>query len=232
MKLAVMQPYLFPYIGYFQLLNAVDKFVIYDDVTFIKQGWINRNNILLNGKAHLFTIPLKGISSHKLIRETEINDSSNWKLKLMKTFEQAYKKAPFYNRVLQLIEEVVFSGEKQIAAMGRKSLQTICSYLEIDTFIVETSAKYFNDHLHAQTRVIDICRRENAAHYLNAIGGSELYSKEEFDRENIKLNFIKPKRISYKQFNNEFVPSLSIIDTMMFNSPTEIREMLEQYELI
>jgi hypothetical protein len=227
-----MQPYLFPYIGYFQLINAADKFVIYDDVTFIKQGWINRNNILLNGKAFLFTIPLKDVSSYKLIREIEISNGFNWKSKWLKTIEQAYKKSPYYSQVIQLIEEVVATEEKQIAAYAVKSLKIICSYLGISTFIVETSSKYSNNHLHAQKRVIDICKREKATDYLNAIGGLELYSKDAFNRENIKLSFIKHKTINYKQFKNEFVPWLSIIDIMMFNSPVEIKEMLNQYELV
>ncbi len=227
-----MQPYLFPYIGYFQLINAADKFIIYDDVTFIKQGWINRNNILLNGKAFLFTVPLKDASSYKPILEIEVNNNSNWKLKLIKTFEQAYKKAPYYNKIIELIKEVLLAEEKLIATIALKSLKIICSYIGIDTLILETSSGYSNNHLQAQSRVIDICRRENAAEYLNPIGGLELYSKEVFNRENIKLSFVKSKAPTYKQFNNEFVPLLSIIDVMMFNSPTEIKKMLNQYETI
>ena len=106
MKIAIMQPYLFPYIGYFQLINAVDKFIIYDDVTYIKQGWINRNNILLNGKPFLFTVPLKDASSYKLIRDIEIGNNFNWKTKLIRTVEQAYKKAPYFKIVIQIFEEV------------------------------------------------------------------------------------------------------------------------------
>lgn len=231
MKIAIMQPYLFPYIGYFQLMNVVDKFIVYDDVTFIKQSWINRNNILLNGKAFLFTVPLKDASSYKLIRDIEINNSSNWKSKFTKTLEQTYRKAPYYSEVLQMIEEVL-SEEKQISLIAVKSLKVICSYIGINTSIVETSSNYSNNHLQSQTRVIDICRQEKATEYLNSIGGLELYSKIEFERANIKLGFIKPRIITYKQFENEFVPWLSIIDIMMFNSPIEIKEMLSQYNLV
>ena len=232
MKIAIMQPYLFPYVGYFQLINAADKFIIYDDVTFIKQGWINRNNLLLNGKAFLFTVPLKDASSYKPIRETEISADSRWKTKLLKTIEQAYKKAPYYGKVIGLIDEVILAEERQIASVALKSLKTVCSYVGIDTAIIETSSNYSNNHLQSQARVIDICKRERATQYINAIGGLELYSKDAFERENIKLSFIKTETKSYKQFNNEFVPYLSIIDAMMFNSPDEIKEMLNQYELV
>ncbi len=227
-----MQPYLFPYIGYFQLINAADKFVIYDDVTFIKQGWINRNNILLNGKALLFTVPLKDASSYKQIRETEISVNIKWTSKLLKTFEQAYKKAPYYTEIIELIEDAISAEEKLIAAIALKSVKVVCSYLGIETSIVETSSNYSNNHLQSQARVIDICKKEKAIEYLNPIGGLQLYSKDVFNREHIKLSFIKPKPINYQQFNNEFVPWLSIIDIMMFNSPNEIKAMLNQYELV
>jgi hypothetical protein len=232
MKIAIMQPYLFPYVGYFQLINAADKFVVYDDVTFIKQGWINRNKILLNGAAFLFTIPLKDASSYKLIRETKVSDNFNWKSKLIKTLEQAYGKAPYYAEAIKPIKEVIFSEEKSIAAIALKSLKVICSYAGIDTPMVETSSNYLNDDLQSQARVIDICKRENATEYLNPVGGLELYSHDAFNRENIKLSFVKPRTISYLQFNNQFVPWLSTIDVMMFNSPAEIKEMMNQYEIV
>lgn len=227
-----MQPYFFPYIGYFQLINAADKFVIYDDVTFIKQGWINRNNILLNGKAFLFTVPLKDASSYKAIRETETSDNGKWKSKLLKTFEQAYRKAPRYDKVVSLIEDILSGEEKTIAAIALESIKAVCAYVGMDTPIVETSSRYSNNHLQAQARVIDICKRENATEYLNPIGGVELYSKEEFERENLKLGFVKSKPLSYKQFNNEFVPWLSTIDVLMFNSPDEVKDLLNQYEIL
>ena len=232
MKIAIMQPYLFPYIGYFQLINAVDKFIIYDDVTYKKQGWINRNNILLNGKPFLFTVPLKDASSYKLIRDIEIGNNFNWKTKLIRTVEQAYKKAPYFKIVIQIFEEVLNTNEKQIAALIFKSLKLICSYIGINTLIIETSTIYSNNYLHSQDRVIDICKQEKAQDYVNMSGGSELYSKHIFNQEHINLSFLEPKSINYKQFNNEFVPWLSIIDIMMFNSITEIMEILNQYELV
>lgn len=232
MTLAIMQPYLFPYVGYFQLINAVDKFVIYDDVAFINKGWINRNNILSNGKATLFTLPLVGASQNKLINEIDIENLSAWGKKFLKTLEQNYKKSPHYQEVFGIVEKVVQSEKTNIADLIFLSLQEICSYLKIDTELVQTSSVYQNQHLKAQERILDICLQEKANHYINPIGGQELYDKALFAENGIKLNFIQSKRSEYQQFKNEFVPWLSIIDLMMFCSVEEIKEQLTKFELV
>lgn len=232
MTLAIMQPYLFPYVGYFQLINAVDKFVIYDDVAFINKGWINRNSILSNGKASLFTLPLVGASQNKLINEIEIENLSAWGKKFLKTLEQNYKKAPHYQSVISIVEKIVQSENTNIADLIYVSLQEICEYLKIDTELVRTSTIYQNQHLKAQERILDICLQEKATHYINPIGGQELYDKTLFAENGIKLNFIQSKRSEYQQFKNEFVPWLSIIDLMMFCSVDEIKQQLTMFELV
>ncbi|MEP7147015.1 MAG: WbqC family protein [bacterium] len=232
MKLAVMQPYLFPYIGYFQLINAVDKFVIYDDVNFIKKGWINRNNLLINGHANLFTVPLKNSSQNKLIKEIEISRSEKWEKDLLKTLEISYKKSQYFEEVYKIIECIIQNDEKNISAFIYFSLQKINNYLEIKTEIVKSSSLYLNNYLKQSERIIDICKKENADEYINPSGGMELYSKELFRKNGLSLNFIKTNNIVYEQFNGNFEKSLSIIDVMMFNSKTKIKELLNEYELI
>ncbi|WP_027377493.1 WbqC family protein [Kaistella palustris] len=235
MKVAIMQPYLFPYIGYFQLIAAVDKFVVYDDVNFIKGGWINRNNILVNKKSNLFTVPLDNSSSFFLINETKINLKlySIWKIKFLRTIEQSYKKAPFFNEVYSLIANVLDNYEGDlISKLAVASIKSVCEHLKIQTEIIATSETYNNKRLSGQERVLDICSIENATYYINPIGGLQLYSKEIFKSKNIELNFIKSYSIAYKQFDNKFVSWLSIIDTMMFNSVEEINIMLDKYELV
>lgn len=231
MTLAIMQPYLFPYIGYFQLLNAVDKFVIYDDVAYINRGWINRNCILNNGKSQLFTVPLKDASQNKLIHEISIDSDQKWRDKLLKTIQQNYKKAPHFAGVFPLIERILQQSESSISTYVYHSLRMICEYLSIDTPIIETSRIYNNAHLKAQERILDICLQEKADHYINPTGGRELYNKELFAENGIKLNFIRANEVPYPQFNNEFVPWLSIIDVMMFNTPEQIHELLKTYTL-
>lgn len=232
MKLAIMQPYLFPYIGYYQLIYAVDKFVVYDDVAFIKQGWINRNNILLNNNKHLFFAPVKNISSFKKINETEIDYKFNWTRKTLLTFEQAYKKAPFYKEVMPIIESVFLSKKTTISELACESLFQVSNYLNLKTEFQKTSVGYNNQELKGQDRVIDICLKENAATYVNPIGGQELYQKEAFNKKGVVLNFIKTDPIYYKQYSSAFVPWLSIVDVLMLNSKEEVVKKLNQYELI
>ncbi|MEM8520382.1 WbqC family protein [Flavobacterium sp. PL12] len=235
MKLAIMQPYLFPYIGYFQLISAVDKFVVYDDVNFIKGGWINRNNLLINKKVNMFTLPLDKPSPFTLINETQLNCNfyESWKLKFLRSIEQSYKKAPFYAEVYFLVENILDNKDNNlISKLAVKAIKSICGYLTIDTEILETSAIYKNNQFKAQQRVLDICAIEKASQYINVSGGLELYSKEVFKEKGIQLNFIKAGAINYKQFGNEFVPWLSIIDVLMFNSVEEVKNLINQYELI
>ena len=227
-----MQPYIFPYIGYFQLINAVDKFVIYDDVNFINKGWINRNRILNNGVDSLFSIPLKEASQNKLINEIEVNWDSAWKSKFLKTLEQSYKKAPFYQETLLIVQKILNIDNESISKIVEHNLRLICAYLDIKTEIVSSSAIYQNTHLKAQERILDICLQEKATEYINPIGGLELYDKVFFEAQNIRLNFIKSKPIQYLQFKNEFVPWLSMIDVLMFNSKEEIISFINNYELV
>lgn len=229
-----MQPYFLPYIGYFQLINAVDRFVIYDDVTFIKQGWINRNRLLSNSEAVYFTIPLRGAGSHVLIKDVEINQDFfiSWHRKFIKTLDQHYCKAPYHKRILPLIESIVSFETNKISDFSVNSIKAICTYLSITTDIVESSTVYQNNFLNSVDRVIDICRKEDAKAYVNASGGSDLYNREQFAPHGIALNFIKPHDICYKQYNSTFVPWLSIIDVLMFNSTETIHRFLHAYDLV
>jgi hypothetical protein len=231
MKLAIMQPYIFPYIGYFQLISAVDKFVILDDVNFIMRGWINRNRILVNGKDHLFTIPLKKASQNKLIFECELVEG-NWNAKFLKTIEICYNKAPFYSDCFGVISSILSTSENNLSKLLSFQLKEICNYLNIKTEIVDSSRLYSNRHLKAQEKIIDICNKESADNYYNAIGGKELYDLEEFKKNNIKLRFLRTRPQKYFQFNNDFLPFLSIIDIMMFNDKDTISGFLNEYELI
>ena len=232
MTIAIMQPYIFPYIGYFQLINAVDKFVIYDDVNFINKGWINRNQILVSGKPHLFTILLKDASQNKLIHEVELAIDDPWKKKFLKTIQQSYQKAPNYQKVFLLIEEIVNFRCENIAELTLYALKKVCANMNIHTEIVSSSRIYNNSELKAQERILDICKQENASHYINPIGGMELYEKNKFEKEHIRLDFIKSVASPYPQFKNAFVPWLSIIDILMFNDEENIAKLLKEFELI
>lgn len=229
MRLAIMQPYFFPYIGYWQLLNLVDLFVIYDDVNFIKKGYINRNSILINGKAQLINLELVGASQNKLINEIHVGKN---KKKLLKTIELNYKKAPYFDNAFAIIHDILENDEENLAKFIGYSLQKISGYIGITTEFIYSSNIENKDNKRSQDRIIQIASMTNASHYINPRGGMELYDKKTFLNNNIDLSFIESIPIKYKQFNNTFEPNLSIIDVMMFNKKTEINAALIGYKLI
>jgi hypothetical protein len=224
-----MQPYFLPYIGYFQLIVAVDVFVLYDDVTWIKQGWINRNRILINGEDHLFSLEVEGASSFKPINT--INLGKN-RMKLLKTFDLAYKKAPFYNHVMPLLSSIFNLQEQNLSNFIFHSIQTISNYLEINTKLLVSSQIKKSINLKGHDRIIDICKRLNANTYINATGGKSLYSKDIFSSEGIDLKFLETIFTRYNQNSCDFIPGLSIVDVLMFNSQQEVKEMLHQFKLV
>ena len=232
MKLAIMQPYFMPYLGYFQLISAVDKFVIYDDVNYINKGWINRNNILVNEKATLVSLPLQDVSQNKLIKDIALVQDSKWKSKFIRTIELSYKKAPYFDQVFSIIEIIIQSKLTHINELALLSIISVSNYLQINTTFVQTSSVYANEQLKAQHRILNICKQEKASHYINPIGGLEIYSRKLFEEAEIKINFLKTTAHSYQQFGNTFVPNLSIMDVLMFNSKDEINQLLSLYELI
>jgi hypothetical protein len=233
MKLAIMQPYFMPYIGYFQLINSVDKFVIYDNIQYTKKGWINRNRILSNGKDKLITIPIKKDSDYLNVVERELSES--WgkdKIKMSNVIRSSYFKAPYYQETSELISKCLNNSEVNLFRFIYESIILINDYLEIKTPIVISSTIEADHTLKSQDKVLSICKKQNADVYINSIGGVELYDKEVFKQNNIELNFIKSNPLQYKQFDNEFVPWLSIIDIMMFNSKEQIKKYLNNYTLI
>ncbi|MFS0919253.1 WbqC family protein [Brevibacillus sp. 179-C 1.1 NHS] len=233
MRVAIMQPYLFPYIGYFQLIHAVDTFVIFDDVNYITRGWINRNYVLLNEKKHLFTLPLNNASQNRLIKETTISKEYNNRNKILRLIEQAYKKAPNFNVIFPMISGILLNQENNLSKYISNSLSEISKYLEIQTNFLHSSEHFIEkSNLKGQNRIIEICKAIGATEYINAIGGRELYDKEFFSLNSITLSFVETDGIVYKQFNNEFVPYLSIIDSMMFLSKEEIISLVHKYKLI
>lgn len=233
MKLAIMQPYFLPYLGYFQLLNSVENFVIYDDIEFTKKGWINRNRFLLNGKDYLFSLPLKKDSDYldvkdRRLAENYISDAQ----KILRRIKSGYQKAPYFEETYPLIEKCFLFAESNLFKFILNSLKIICAHLNIQTNILISSCLKITPGLKGENRVIAICKYLKANNYINAIGGIELYDKNNFARNDIELSFIRMKNIHYRQFENDFIPHLSILDVMMFNDLERITEMLSEYEII
>ena len=231
-KTAIMQPYFFPYLGYYQMFSAVDKFVLLDDVNFIMRGYINRNTILVNGQPHKFSIPLEKPSQNKLINETKLKFEPKERENLLRTFQLAYKKAPFFNSFYPILEEIVNFKDDDLTSFLKNSFVKVKEYLNLDTEILVSSEIEKDNTLKAQDRIIEINKVLGSDVYINAIGGQDLYDREVFEKENMKLYFIKMLPCEYKQFSNEFVPNLSIIDVLMFNETEQVTKFLNNYELI
>lgn len=232
MKLGIMQPYFFPWLGYFQLVDAVDRFVVYDDVGYRKGGWINRNRILVGGREHLFSLPLHGASPNRKIHEVQLRDMPWWRNRFLKTLQQQYRKAPHFAATFELVEKVLACETDQLSELLVHALTTVCAELRIETEFVPTSRCYENDELRGQERVLDICRREGADVYINAIGGRELYRREDFQAQGVELRFIQTRPIEYPQAGDDFVPMLSILDVLMFNTRDEVRRLLGEFDLV
>mgnify|MGYP000904613535 CR=1 FL=1 len=232
MKIGIMQPYFFPYIGYWQLINAVDAFVIYDDVNYIKGGWVNRNRVLICGQAKYINLQLYKASPNRLINEIELLGNDSYTNKLLRTIEASYRKAPFFEDIFSLIKDIVKQDERNLAKYLAYSIKKVCKYLGIETQLIMSSEVEKDKNLRGQEKIIEICKFLKGYQYINAIGGVDLYSREDFEDNKIHLNFLKTKDIKYPQFNNEFIPNLSIIDVLMFNSIEQTKRMLLCYQLI
>lgn len=233
MKLAIMQPYFMPYIGYFQLMNSVDEFIIYDNIQYTKKGWINRNRILVNGTPQLITLPLKKDSDYLDVIRRSLSESwDKEKNKILNTLKSFYKKAPQFEQTFCLIEQCLNMSNTNLFDFIYQTILLINDFLDIKTKITISSTIAIDHTLKSQDKVLSLCQAKNANTYINSIGGTELYDKNIFKQHGIELNFIKSNSIEYKQFNNEFVPWLSIIDVLMFNTPEQIREYLNEYILI
>jgi hypothetical protein len=233
MKLGIMQPYFLPYIGYFQLMNAVDEFIVYDDVEYTKKGWINRNRILVHGNGAYITLPLKKASDFLDVKDRFLADT--WptdRVKLLQRVTEAYRKAPQFAQAFPLFERCVSNDESNLFAFILSSLQEVKTYLGIATPVVVSSSMGLDRTLRAQDRVLATCQKENADHYINPIGGVGLYSRNDFAARGIELQFIQSTPVTYPQFDHAFVPWLSILDVMMFNSRSEVKRLLaESYTL-
>ena len=231
MKLAIMQPYFFPYIGYFQLIDSVDLFIIYDNIQYTKKGWVNRNRILQNNKDVVISLPLKKDSDFKCICDRMVSGDYNPR-KLLNKIHGAYSRAPYFSQTFLLLEKILLYKEDNLFRFLRNSIVGVCEHLRLPTKIMTSSDTGIDHKFKGQEKVIAICEAVNANVYINAIGGKELYSKDEFQKRGIQLNFNHSQSFEYTQFGNEFIPQLSIIDVMMFVPIDDITRCINENYII
>ncbi|MEF8752471.1 MAG: WbqC family protein [Accumulibacter sp.] len=227
-----MQPYFLPYIGYFQLMSAVNVFVIYDEIKYTKKGWINRNRFLRNGADEVFTLPLKKGSDSLQIVERHLAEEFDGR-KLLAQFSGAYRHAPCFDSTFDVLQTIVLHPERNLFGYLHHSLSVLAAQLDIGAEIRASSSIDFDSQLKAQEKVLAICEACGASEYINSIGGTELYSREAFAARGIELRFLRPHPLEYAQSGKPFVPCLSIVDVLMFNPASRVASsMLSAYDLI
>ena len=231
-KIAIMQPYFLPYMGYWQLIKQVDEFVVYDNIKYTKKGWINRNRFLQNGKDVVFSLPLKSASDDLDVTERELAETFE-RDKLIRQLREAYRKAPCFNENFPLIEGIINFSENNLSCYIENSIQAICKYLDISTPVIISSALPVEHRsLKGAGKVTAICKSLMATDYINPIGGLELYDKEEFAGEGINLTFLKSRALNYEAFGHNAIPHMSIMDVLMFNSREKTKEYLNEFDLL
>jgi len=233
LTLGIMQPYFFPYLGYYQYMAATDRFVIYDDVQFIMRGWINRNRILVNGAEHMLTVPLSNASPNRSIRDVLISTDQKWRESFSRTLQMAYGKAAHFDECMDIILPVIESDTASISMLATESLAAVIRKLNIDMEIVKSSTVYENSGLDRTERLIDICMREGATACVVPIAGASMYPKDVFMERGITLHYLSPCIEEYGQYGvSAFVPSLSIIDVLMRSGLMGTADMIRQGELV
>lgn len=232
MRIGIMQPYLLPYIGYFQLLQYVDRFVIYDDIQYTKKGWINRNRFLRNGTAVTFTVPVQKASDYLDVKCRHVAEAYNPQ-KLLAQIKGAYGKAPFFEQAFPVIEDVLTYESADLFDFLHHGLVRTCAYLDIQTPILVSSSIEPDTGLKGQVRVLSLCEKLGAREYINPIRGLDLYQASAFRERGITIGFMKRADVRYAQFGPDFLSDLSVLDVMMFNTPDAARHLIETgYELV
>ena len=232
MKAAIMQPYILPYVGYFQLINSVDTFMLFDDVAYINKGWVNRNRMLINGQPNYFVFPIEAASQNKTIDSLSFTNDK-WREKLEKTVLMSYKKAPHFEETFELFKSILWFDDLNVSAYLHNSIRLVCERLEITTKLIASTKVFENQEMKGQDRIIDICVKSGVKTYINPPGGMELYEKSRFDEKGIELLFLKPTLMPYKQLGSSpFEPGLSVLDLLMNCDQSFLKEQIQNYQLV
>jgi hypothetical protein len=227
MKVAIMQPYLFPYHGYFQLIQAVDLFIFLDDVNYIKKGYINRNNILLNGHSHRFTKPVEKVSQNRFINQHDYGRQD----KLLSVFTHAYQSAPHYSEVMSLLAPVL-TATGNVAEVNANAVKSVFEYLGLAQKFAFSSAVPHDTSLKGQDKIIALCQAVDGLTYVNPPGGRALYDAKHFANAGLSLTFIEPELRPYPQLADVFIPSLSLVDMLMMTPRSAILQQLNEFNLV
>lgn len=236
MKIGIMQPYFFPYIGYFSLIKNTDKFILFDPVQFIRHGWIERNRVLKPQLGWQYiAVPLVKHELSTAIKDVRINNSEDWKNRLLAQLQHYKKKSPFYKQTIEVVQKGLDIETDSIVQLNYLTLKAVCDYLEIpfDCEIFSEMNLEIEQVNAPDEWALNICKALGYKEYWNPPGGMEFFDPKKYEEAGIDLKFQKVNVQPYPQRRGpeNIETGLSIIDVMMFNSPEVIKDMLDDYEL-
>lgn len=227
-----MQPYLFPYLGYFQLIARSDRFVFLDDVQYIKRGWANRNRILFNGQPRWIRIPVESAPRHESFAQRRYIIDARVQRKILGSLWHAYRSAPHFERIYSLVKDILEFEDWSVSQFNIYQIRKILQEIGIKQPTACSSEQPQTRNKRGQDRILALCKAMDGDAYINLVGGINLYSYARFEDSGIELKFLIPRIKPYRQSGNEFVPDLSIIDVLMWCSVSEVREKLREYRLV
>lgn len=235
MKVVLMQPYFFPYLGYYTLMKHADRFVVFDTAQYIRRGWIHRNRILgSNGEPSYINASVVKAPRDTPIYEMKMHTASDWKETIMKGLQVYQKTAPYFEEVRELVRDCLAFPTDDLTDFNVNVLKQTANYLGMETHITKLSDLdiEFRDVQEPDDWGLQLSKSLHAATYVNAPGGQAIYSREKYARHGVELNFYQTNLHPYDQKQEQFQTGLSIIDVMMFNSKAEINHMIDDFQKI
>ena len=225
MKLGSMQPYFFPYLGYFDLIYSTDRWIVFDTVQYIRHGWVNRNRILHPRSGWQYIVaPLQKFHQDTSIRDILVQEGRDWRDRLLAQLEHYKKRAPCYSPTADLVRDCLDNNELSLSRLNVAILDKVCRYIGIP---------FRYDYLSEMKLELgpvdgpgDWALRESealgAAEYINPPGGEALFDRAKFEAAGIKLTIQRFENMTYPCDGYGFEPSLSVIDVLMWNSPSDV----------
>jgi hypothetical protein len=231
MKLAVMQPYFFPYVGYFDLISRVDQWVVFDTAQYRRHGWVNRNRILrpVQGWQYI-TAPLLKHPRETRICDIQVVSGQDWRARIERQLEHYRGHAPYFDAAWGLVRDCLSVPGASLSRMNVEALRRICALLEIRfsfTILSEMDLP-LGPVEEPGDWALRIAEALGAQEYVNPPGGQDLFDPEKFAARGIRLTIQEPVAFRYQVPGYCFEPGLSIVDALMWNSRDRLRDFLHR----
>lgn len=231
MVLGFMQPYFFPYLGYFDLINYSDRWIVFDTAQYIRRGWINRNRILHPEKGWQYiVVPIQKSKREEAIGNIRISDQEAWKEKIIGQLNHYKKHARYFKEIRSLLIDCLCTDEKKISKLNTAILKKICTYLDIPF-----QYQYFSEMNldlppveYPGDWALHLSEALGAKEYVNPPGGRDLYDNQKFEKRGIKLTIREISLFEYECNHYQYEQNLSIVDVLMWNAPENVKTYLDK----